>query len=574
MRKEPRLHGNANKVVVIFLLLFAVFFIGGAWFLTEQGPGSAGRSSRKSGKAPPNLAMKVSALVSSAPRIEEWKLSEELILEASQVADLRSIIVKVEQVQMEKNHLSTSDMVRIDELGELAEKLLSAHLRSESLRKEAEARGLLASEQAAKALVLLERAFALQVEVNESFPQSAAVDRKRIFILEREIREQQAEPLYQESVNQEKAGEEALSSGRTKEAQAYFRAAFVSQAEINEQYPNSRRRDPLRLQQLQTRSAFAEANELIKQQEALLDQAQEQIGKGRPLVGVRLLQQASAGFTALIKEMPLLTSILQPRIVAVQQSAATTAVRHFQNYFSGQLSQLDNHLASGQLAPAFALEATLRRHFIQMENEFPGSAGQFSNLSERIKFLESHKDQAAGLQQYLRQQFVAIPGHGGWWMLRTEVSQDLYIAIMDIPNPSRKKGGTFPVESVSHIDATNFATRVGWLLGVRTQLPGSSQFNAVVGKPESPAQISIQSATSTVPVDQGDANADGFFHLWGNVAEWLAPAEGADVGMVTHAGGHFLDTAVALFGQPISPASVNDRNRLIGFRLVIHIPQK
>ncbi|MDE0819656.1 MAG: hypothetical protein OSA95_00940, partial [Opitutales bacterium] len=186
----------------------------------------------------------------------------------------------------------------------------------------------------------------------------------------------------------------------------------------------------------------------------------------------------------------------------------------------------------------------------------------------------SHKDQAAGLQRYLRQQFVAIPGHGGWWMLRTEVSQDLYIAITDIPNPSRKKGGTFPVESVSHIDASNFATRVGWLLGVRTQLPSLSQFNAVVGKPESPAQISIQSATSTVPVDQGAANADGFLHLWGNVAEWLAPAAGADVGMVTHAGGHFLDTAAALFGQPVSPASINDRSRLIGFRLVIHIPQK
>ena len=113
-------------------------------------------------------------------------------------------------------------MVRIDELGELAEKLLSGHLRNESLRKEAEARDLLASRQADTALVLLERAFALQAEVNESFPQSAAVDRKRIFILEREIREQQAEPLYQESVNQEKAGEEALSSGLTKEAQAYF----------------------------------------------------------------------------------------------------------------------------------------------------------------------------------------------------------------------------------------------------------------------------------------------------------------------------------------------------------------
>ena len=475
---------------------------------------------------------------------------------------------------MEKNHLSGSDMVRIDELGELAEKLLSGHLRNESLRKEAEARVLLASQQATKALLLLERAFALQTEINESFPQSTAADRKRIFLLEREIQEQQAEPLYQESVNQEKAGEEALSSGRTKEAQAYFQAAFISQAQINEQHANSRRRDPLRLQQLQTRSAFAEASELINEQEALLDEAQEQIRQGRPLDGARLLQQVSAGFAALIKEKPLLASILQPRVVAVQQSATTTAVRHFQNYFTGQLTQLDNHLASGQLAPAFALEATLRRHFIQMKNEFPESSGQFSNLSERIKFLENHKDQAAGLQRYLRQQFVAIPGHVGWWMLRTEVSQDLYIAIMDIPNPSRKKGGTFPVESVSHIDASNFAIRVGWLLGVRTQLPSLSQFNAVVGKPESPEQISIQPATSTVPVDQGAANAAGFLHLWGNVSEWLAPAAGAEVRMVTHAGGHFLDNPAALFGKPVSPASVNESSRLIGFRLVIYIPQK
>ena len=571
MRKEPNLHGNANKVVVIFLFLFAFFFIGGAWLLTEQGPGSAGRSIRNTGKASPDLQKKVSALISSASRVE--KLANELILEVSQEADLRSILLLVEKVQMEKSHLSAIEMERIDKLGELVEKILSSHLRNKSLNKESEARVLLNSPEVANGLALLERAFELQSEVNDSFPQSTGVDRKRIFILEREIREQQAEPLYIDSINQEKSGEEALSSSRIKEAHAYFQAAIVSQTEINEQHPNSRRHDPLRLKHLQARATFCEANQLINQHEGLITQAQKHIGEGRLLEGVRLLQKASAGFASLKKDKPLLASILEPRIVSAEESATATAVQYFRDYFSGQLIQLDKHLASGQLAPAFALEGTLRRHFIQMEKEFPGTSGQFSKLSERINFLESHKEQAAGLQGYLRKQFIPITGHQGWWMLRTEVSQDLYIAIMDIPNPSRQKGGTFPVESVSHIDASTFATRVGWLLGVHTQLPSLSQFAAVSGKPTSPAQIIIQSATRIVPVDQGATNASGFLHLWGNVSEWLAPVEGADASMVTHAGGHFLDTAVALFNKPLASASVNERSRLIGFRLVIHIPQ-
>ena len=50
-------------------------------------------------------------------------------------------------------------------------------------------------------------------------------------------------------------------------------------------------------------------------------------------------------------------------------------------------------------------------------------------------------------------------------MLRSEVSQELYTALMDVPSPSRSRGGNLPVESVSHADAEAFALRVSWLLG-------------------------------------------------------------------------------------------------------------
>ena len=65
----------------------------------------------------------------------------------------------------------------------------------------------------------------------------------------------------------------------------------------------------------------------------------------------------------------------------------------------------------------------------------------------------------------------------------------------------------------------------------------------------------------------------GFFHLWGNVSEWLANPDGNSSNEVSHAGGHFLDTATSLAKNSVRQTHHNDRNRLIGFRVVIQISQ-
>ena len=125
-------------------------------------------------------------------------------------------------------------------------------------------------------------------------------------------------------------------------------------------------------------------------------------------------------------------------------------------------------------------------------------------------------------------------------MLRSEVSQELYTALMDVPSPSRSRGGNLPVESVSHADAEALLYEE-LAFGCSSKLPTREQFYAAAGKPTSLAEVLVQSKTSTVPVT---VNLFwGFFHLW---AMRVACEPRRNSSTSSYAGGHFLDTATSL----------------------------
>ena len=197
---------------------------------------------------------------------------------------------------------------------------------------------------------------------------------------------------------------------------------------------------------------------------------------------------------------------------------------HFQNYFIEQFAQLDRHLVEGQINMALELEEKLRVKLKDVERQYE----VLPHLAEeqvRTKFLQGRKDRLAAQQKYLRHQFAPVPDMQNWWMLRSEFSQELYTALMDVPSPSRSRGGNLPVESVSHADAEAFALRVSWLLGVPSKLPTREQFM------QQQENLHLWQKFSCNPklvlclllVQQP---ALGLFHLWGNVSEWLANPDG------------------------------------------------
>lgn len=244
------------------------------------------------------------------------------------------------------------------------------------------------------------------------------------------------------------------------------------------------------------------------------------------------------------------------KLVVVEEGLEKAVMAHYTQAFSRGWVEMHRSSLAG-----------VRSIYDELEKEFGEFAERFAEEKERLEFFEKREGGWADLRNAVRREFVEVPGMRGWWMLRCEVWQDLYVALMDVQNPSREQGsGELPVESVSIEEAELFAKRASWLLGEKVVLPSRELFFAAAGTPQTAEQIVLQSIGQLSKVRSGAANRLGFYHLWGNVGEWLSREDGNST-EVFNAGGHFGDTAQGIFAMQVRQSTVRDRSRLVGFRV-------
>jgi len=309
------IHGNSTWLIYFFLLVFAVIFIGGAWFLSNPRMTPVNLDAQK---APDGFPERVSELVGLQSDLKEWGKAPGDVLEEARVSRLRSIQLQAGEVLSQSQFLAKGELIRLKEIQALVDSLLSSHVQAESERHESEARRLLKVQDFVAALVLLQKALSLQNEVNESTSPSVAPDRKRAILLEKEILELQAEPLFQQSLAAEQSGKESLAIGRWDEAARHYREAFDKQEAIHKDHPDSRRLNLLRLRHLQTQVILFSSHESLEQLESLYAQAQSAVAHGRTLEGARLYQKTAAEFAGILEQKPELQSVLQPRIASIR----------------------------------------------------------------------------------------------------------------------------------------------------------------------------------------------------------------------------------------------------------------
>ncbi len=146
-----------------------------------------------------------------------------------------------------------------------------------------------------------------------------------------------------------------------------------------------------------------------------------------------------------------------------------------------------------------------------------------------------HRDE----EEPLRQVTISRPFYLGVY----EVTQSQYAVIMG-NNPSRLKGATRPVETVSWDEATEFCTRLAQRTGKKVTLPSEAQWEYACragatarfcfGNEESQlvtyARFGQSGSEGTVPAGQGKSNAWGLYDMHGNVTEWCADWYAASYG--------------------------------------------
>ena len=531
--------GGMSPGLVIFMVVFGVLFIGGAWFLTSKGPGKGGQG----------------VVVDSGELEEKRGRLEELVTKAGSwtVEDLdKGKVLELEGVMKLHQELSSRYGGAEVEGYSYVVDLLSLWGKQESLDLEKRARVMLgAGGQGMRLGVeLLERAAKEQRSVNGKFPGRAGVDQARVLMLERELKDLQVEPLLAEVEEFKAEGRAALESGRVEAALQSFQDAVRKQRELSTKFAGSAKVDVGKLRELTGLVKMAESWEEMQRLEGLVRSGQQAVAAGRLKEGAMSFKEAQKGFRGLQQQAGV---DVGKYLVIVEEGLESAVMGHFRQAFSRGWDRTS--------------VADVRAIYDELEKEFAAFAERFSGEKERLEFIEKREGSWADLRTSLSREFVEVPGMSGWWMLRCEVWQDLYVALMDVPNPSREQGsGEFPVESVSIEEAELFTKRASWLVGEKVVLPSRELFFAAAGSPQAAGEIVLQSIGQLGKVRSGAVNRSGFYHLWGNVSEWLARVD-SDSAEVFHAGGHFGDTAQGVFANQVRQSTIRDRSRLVGFRV-------
>ena len=200
--------------------------------------------------------------------------------------------------------------------------------------------------------------------------------------------------------------------------------------------------------------------------------------------------------------------------------------------------------------------------------DFPRSRYVDGSLRIKLSYLGLKSADLKKLQDQVFDRLLPMVGISDRLLLASEVPQGLYEAVMNT-NPSRNPGRAMPVDSVNWNDATEFCTRLSWIMGSKVRLPTADEFRVALG--DGGGDVRSSAGEGKVgSTDSGRPNVNGYRDLLGNLAEWLDAPAGSD--RATIAGGSNLDTPEALAKFPTETRPKVDRARHIGFRIVLELP--
>lgn len=562
-------------VLPLALVLLVAGAMTAAWFVTAD-QRSSGPDERFTPQQLAAMKAKVdeheqnfTTLVQRKARINEEDLAE---LETA-VAALEDYAEAAGNQPVDTNRLENMrtrlHVYRAERCRERSNQLEAQSTQLSERADKARALGQPSEEDEAKAIALLRQALDAEKEIRAKWVLSNLDDPGRRARLDIRLRRMEAGPIWEKGRALERAADDAAAAGDYPAAEKSLTEALVIEQDYALRFRDVKATEFDREARLQrkldtVRSSAAKAviDEQVRQAQACETAREWTKAAGH-------WRAATEGQLDLINRFPQSAHASRAQAegfaAAQAQALAMPEVEHFR---MGMVAVRDL-LRAGDTTQAAVQASALAARVEILCRQFPKSLPEADPDRLQLAAIRERGASLGIIRESLVSQLVALPGGKNRRMLRTEVPQALYTAVMG-SNPSARREPGRPVESLTYEEAERFCVRLGWLTGFKVRLPDEADYQAAMGDlgrkvPPEEAWTLDTSDGQVRPVATARPNPLGFHDLCGNVAEWVRSADGQAI--VSVAGGDAQSAPEA--GLPLGRAEKTEVSRLRGFRVVV-----
>ena len=563
---------SLEKIVV--LIIVPLVLIGFFVFLIMSGPKKINYSSQESYIAALEIPQEVEAM-----RLKSFELEEQFeeLISLSRIKKEDAVLL-LEAIEFQEFYVkklpyySKPAKQRLDYLRQRYDQVLSEENYQLSLEKERISQKLYDEADYEAALKAIKEAISLQRTINESYALSSFSDVNRLAKMNRRLRYLNAYPLYKEILDFESKVDLLEGEEKWVEAGNLLTEVIEKQLYLNSEYRSSDLADGLKLNSLKIKQIkylstplYLQINNLENKADALLDKSKHSNAAALYEDAMRLQDELNESFP----ESPYSSVVRVNDLRRKNQTADSYELGELINNLN---FEIDNDLRRRNVLLAKDKIMRIVDALQRMDEEFPLSSYNDDGFKSKINFLNFIRNDIELIQDRIYANLISVPNEPGVRMLKTEVSQALYSAIIGY-NPSRFVGNLMPVESVNWKEANDFCKRLSWVMGLRVRLPKEHEYRSAIGplryvKLEKFVVSSAEEAKLTNLASK-EPLGEGFYDLLGNVSEWLFSDGVFENELVKHIGGHFSDRLNTIYSVPIRRVKRNERSRLIGFRFVV-----
>lgn len=447
--------------------------------------------------------------------------------------------------------------------------------RAERVREasvEAEKQAEIASKEGnlEKAQAFLKQALQLEQEIRDKWILSNLDDRGRVARLDIRLRRMEALPIWEEGRKLEKQALEAAAQRNFEQADQLLQQAIALERIYVMRYRDVRATEHNRIEKLEERAVTLRSQAAKVAVDKIVDEAERSEQAREWERAIKLWGEATVAMKEILRVYPgsVYADDKLP-VVYARREALARAMPEVEK-FRQAMAAIRELLRGGDVSQAGALASAASAQLQVLINKFPEAVSLQDADRLALSVIQERLTSLSVVREAFVNQLVPLPSYPGRRILRTEVTQALYQAVMGA-NPSATRDPALPVESLDYSQAEDFARRLGWLTGLNVKLPRPEELNAAhlperETIPVNEAWTIDNSEGKVRPVATSRPNPAGIFDLSGNVAEWALATDNAPTAPVVGGDAQSVPESKQL---GVNLVGRNETSRFRGFRVIV-----